>query len=151
MPHWGYSTPLANAENTVKASVREVDVSPKWAREVCQAIKGLTIEEAKKLMEDVRAQRRMIPYRRYKKKRAHHAQTKGPGGYPVKVAKIMLKLLESLEANAEYKGLDVDRVKIVHAAAHKGRVIPKFIERAFGRATPYNKTLVHIELVAQQQ
>ena len=110
----------------------------------------MTIAEAKKLMEDVVAQRRMIPYRRYRKKRAHHAQTKGPGGYPVKVAKVMLKLLDSLEANAEFKGLDVDRVKIVHAAAHKGRVITKFIERAFGRSTPYNKTLVHIEVVGLQ-
>ncbi|HID04641.1 MAG TPA: 50S ribosomal protein L22 [Candidatus Caldiarchaeum subterraneum] len=150
MPEWGYSTPLARLDNAVKASVREVDVSPKWAREVCQAVKGLTIAEAKKLMEDVVAQRRMIPYRRYRKKRAHHAQTKGPGGYPVKVAKVMLKLLDSLEANAEFKGLDVDRVKIVHAAAHKGRVITKFIERAFGRSTPYNKTLVHIEVVGLQ-
>ena len=151
MPEWGYSTPLAYADDAVKASVREVDVSPKWAREVCKAIKGLTIEEARKLMEDVIARKRMIPYRRYKKKRAHHAQTKGPGGYPVKVAKIMLKLLDSLEANAEFKGLDVDRIRIVHAAAHKGRVITKFIERAFGRATPYNKTLVHIEIVGQQK
>ena len=150
MPEWGYSTPLARLDNAVKASVREVDISPKWAREVCQAVKGLTIAEAKKLMEDVVAQRRMIPYRRYRKKRAHHAQTKGPGGYPVKVAKVMLKLLDSLEANAEFKGLDVDRVKIVHAAAHKGRVITKFIERAFGRSTPYNKTLVHIEVVGLQ-
>ncbi|MEM4316290.1 MAG: 50S ribosomal protein L22, partial [Nitrososphaerota archaeon] len=79
---------------------------------------------------------------------AHHAQTRGPGGYPVKVARIMLKLLDGLEANAEFKGLDLDRVKIVHASAHKGRRIRKYIERAFGRSSPYHKTLTHIELVA---
>jgi len=149
MPHWGYSLKEIDETRMVKASLREVDVSPKWSREVCKAIVGLTIPEAKKLLEEVVAMKRMIPYRRYKKKRAHHAQTKGPGGYPVKVAKHMLKLLDSLEANADFKGFDPDEVVIIHAAAHKGRRIRKFIERAFGRATPYDKQLVHIEVVGE--
>ncbi|HDD39667.1 MAG: 50S ribosomal protein L22 [Thaumarchaeota archaeon] len=149
MPHWGYSLKEIDETRMVKASLREVDVSPKWSREVCKAIVGLTIPEARKLLEEVVAMKRMIPYRRYKKKRAHHAQTKGPGGYPVKVAKHMLKLLDSLEANADFKGFDPDEVVIIHAAAHKGRRIRKFIERAFGRATPYDKQLVHIEVVGE--
>ncbi len=149
MPTWRYSLQELDPARTVKASLREVDVSPKFSREVCRAIVGLKLPEAKKLMEDVIEMRRMIPYRRYNKKRAHHAQTRGPGGYPVKVARHMLKLLESLEANAEFKGLDPDEVVIIHAAAHKARRIRKFIERAFGRATPYDKQLVHIEVVGE--
>ncbi len=149
MPTWRYSLQELDPARTVKASLREVDVSPKFSREVCRAIVGLKLPEAKKLMEDVIEMRRMIPYRRYNKKRAHHAQTRGPGGYPVKVARHMLKLLESLEANAEFKGLDPDEVVIIHAAAHKARKIEKFIERAFGRATPYDKQLVHIEVVGE--
>jgi large subunit ribosomal protein L22 len=149
MPHYHYSVKELDETRTVKASLREIDVSPKWSREVCRAIVGLTISEAKKLMEDVIAMKRMIPYRRYRKNRAHHAETKGAGGYPVKVAKHMLKLLESLEANADFKGLDPDEVVIIHAAAHKARRIRKFMPRAFGRATPYDKQLVHIELVGE--
>jgi len=149
MPHWEYSVKELDEARTVKASLREVDVSPKWSREVCRAIVGLTIPEARRLMEDVIAMKRMIPYRRYKKKRAHHAQTKGPGGYPVKVARHMLKLLDSLEANAEFKGFDPDEVVIVHAAAHKARRLRKFMPRAFGRATPYDKQLVHIEVIGE--
>jgi large subunit ribosomal protein L22 len=149
MPHYHYSVKELDETRTVKASLREIDVSPKWSREVCRAIVGLTIPEAKKLMEDVIAMKRMIPYRRYRKNRAHHAETKGAGGYPVKVAKHMLKLLESLEANADFKGLDPDEVVIIHAAAHKARRIRKFMPRAFGRATPYDKQLVHIELVGE--
>ena len=149
MPHWEYSVKELDEARTVKASLREIDVSPKWSREVCRAIVGLTIPEARRLMEDVAAMRRMIPYRRYKKKRAHHAQTKGPGGYPVKVARHMLKLLDSLEANAEFKGFDPDEVVIVHAAAHKARRLRKFMPRAFGRATPYDKQLVHIEVIGE--
>lgn len=149
MPHWDYSVKELDPARTVKASLREVDVSPKFSREVCRAIIGLTIPEAKKLMEDVIDMKKMIPYRRHRKKRAHHAQTRGPGGYPVKIARHMLKLLESLEANAEFKGLDPENVVIRYAVAHKGRVIRKFIERAFGRATPYNKTLTHIEVIGE--
>ena len=149
MPHWEYSVKELDEARTVRASLREIDVSPKWSREVCRAIVGLTLPEARKLMEDVIAIRRMIPYRRYKKNRAHHSQTKGAGGYPVKVARHMLKLLESLEANADFKGLDPDEVVIVHAAAHKARKIRKFIPRAFGRATPYDKQLVHIEVIGE--
>jgi large subunit ribosomal protein L22 len=149
MPHYHYSVKELDETRTVKASLREIDVSPKWSREVCRAIVGLRIPEAKKLMEDVIAMRRMIPYRRYRKNRAHHAETKGAGGYPVKVAKHMLKLLESLEANADFKGLDPDEVVIIHAAAHKARRIRKFMPRAFGRATPYDKQLVHIEVVGE--
>lgn len=149
MPTWSYSVKGLDPARTVKASLREVDVSPKFSREVCKAIVGLKLPEAKKLMEDVVAKKRMIPYRRYRKKRAHHSQTRGPGGYPVKIARMMLKLLESLEANAEFKGLDADEVVIIHAAAHKGRRIEKYIERAFGRATPYNRQFVHIEVVGE--
>jgi len=149
MPHWEYSVKELDETRTVKASLREIDVSPKWSREACRAIVGLTIPEARRLMEDVIAMKRMIPYRRYKKKRAHHAQTKGPGGYPVKVARHMLKLLDSLEANAEFKGFDPDEVVIVHAAAHKARRLRKFMPRAFGRATPYDKQLVHIEVIGE--
>lgn len=148
MPSWGYSTVVGEKETEVRASLREVDLSPKWAREVCESIKGLTIPEAKKLLEDVIKRKRMIRYSRYKKKRAHHAEAAGPGGYPIKVSKHMLKLLESLEANAEFKGLDPEKTKIVHAVSHRGRVAAKYIERAFGRSSPYNKCYVHIEVAA---
>ncbi len=150
LPNWKYSIRDLDPNISVKASLREIDVSPKWSREVCAAIKGMRITEARRLLEDVVAGKRMIPYRRYRKLRAHHAQTKGPGGYPVKVARHVLKLLDSLEANAEFKGLETDRLVIVHAAAHKGRVLKKYFPRAFGRASPHNKVLVHIEVAAAQ-
>lgn len=138
-------------DSSVKASLREVDLSPKWSREVCAAIRGLRLQDARRLLEDVVAKRRMIPYRRYRKLRGHHSQTRGPGGYPVKVAKSLLKLLDTLEANAEFKGLDTDRLVLVHAEVHRARVIKKFFPRAFGRASPHNRALVHIEVAALQR
>ena len=49
MPKWGYSIieEMLNPEKTAKASGRELKVSHKAAREVCKAIKGKMLVEAK--------------------------------------------------------------------------------------------------------
>ena len=47
--------------------------------------------------------------------------------------------------------MDLDRLKIVNATVHKGRLVKRFIPRAQGRATPKNNVLTHIELVAQEK
>ena len=153
MPQFGYSYTEYNPTLQVRASLREVDVSPKAAREVCEAIKGLSLDKARALLQDVMAFKRAIPYKRYKKKVPHRRQLSGfyAGRFPVKVAKLMLKLLDNLEANADFKGLDVTRLKIVHATAYPGRKIEKYFSRAFGRSSPNFKILVHIEVVGEEE
>lgn len=150
MPRWGYSYQGLREEKIAKASLREVDVSPKWSRELCRALLGLTINQARSLCEDIINFKRPIHYKRYNKNRGHRRGLGSPGGFPVKAAKLFSKLLDSLEANAEFKGLDPEKMKIVHAVAYKGRKIYKTIPRAFGRSTPYIKQLVHVELVAEE-
>jgi large subunit ribosomal protein L22 len=151
VPTWGYSIKEIDPDRTVKCSGRELRISPKASVEICKAIKGMKLQEAKKLLEDVAAKRRPIPYRRYNKEVPHkggigfHA-----GRYPVKAAKKFRDLLEELEANAEYKGLDTEKIKIIHAASHRGMKIKKYIPRAFGRASPSFNTLTHVELVGYE-
>ena len=72
------------------------------------------------------------------------------GRYPEKAATEVLKLLDNLESNAEYKGMDIDRLKIINATMHKGVSIKRFIPRAQGRATAKNDTMTHVEVVAQE-
>ena len=60
------------------------------------------------------------------------------------------RLLDNLESNAEYKGMDLDRLKIVSAVVHKARKLKRFMPRAMGRSTPKIDTLVNVELVAQE-
>ncbi len=152
MPTFGYSFQGYNPVVHVRASLREVDVSPKEAREVCAAIKGLPLAKAREILNDVVELRRPIPFRRYSKKVGHKAGLQGyyAGRYPIKVAKAVLKLLDSLEANAEYRGLDTSRLKLIHAAAYPGRRLRRYVPRAFGRATPKDKVLVHIEVVGAE-
>ena len=152
LPKWGYSITDLDPEVTVKASGRELRVSPKAAREVCAAIKGMMLDEAKEFLEQVIAKRKPVPFRRYKKKIPHRRDIQGfyAGRYPVKAARMILEILESAEANAIYKGLDLERLKIIHASAYPGTKLKRFIPRAFGRSSPRFETLCHIEIVLEQ-
>ncbi|MFQ5999281.1 MAG: 50S ribosomal protein L22 [Candidatus Bathyarchaeia archaeon] len=152
MPKWGYSVTELDQDKTVKASGREIRVSPKAAREVCKTIKGMKLDQAKDYLQQVMAKKKPVPFRRFKKKVGHrHGMQKASAGrYPVKAAQKILRVLEGAEANAEYKGLDVERLRIIHASAYPGMKIKRYIERAFGRATPRFETLCHIELVLEE-
>lgn len=154
MPHWEYSykIPEDKEEVTVKASLREVSISPKHAVEIAREIKGMNVEKARRFLEDVVNLRRPVPFKRYNKKVPHRRGLTGwpAGRYPVKAAKFFLKLLDNLENNAEQKGLDVSRLKIIHCAAFKGRKRKKYIPRAFGRSSPFFDTLVHVEIIAEE-
>jgi len=136
----------------VRASSREVNVSPKFAREVCTAIKGMMLHQAQSYLEKVMKLEAAVPYRRYKKKVGHRSNLFefNAGGYPVKAAKTVLGTLRNLEANAEFKGFDAERIIVQHASASRGRVIKDFVPRAFGRSSPNYHVLVHIELVGRE-
>jgi len=142
----GYDQPY------VKASGREIDISPKHAREICAAIKGKMIPRAKTYLEDVIEKKQAVPFRRYKLKVGHKSGIPGfyAGRYPTKAAKQIFDILENLENNGDFKGMDTERMKIIHATAIKGRKIKKYKPRAFGRTSPHNDTLVHIELAATE-
>lgn len=152
MPNWGYSAKEFDPDRTVKCAAREIKISPKAATEICRKLRGMRLDSAKELLEAVQKKKRAIAYRRYKKEVPHRSLDEGwyAGRYPVKAAKKFLFLLEELESNAEYKGLDVDRIRIVHAASQRGMKTQRIISRAFGRATPYHNTLVHIELMGYE-
>lgn len=154
MPNWGYSiTEELDSEKTVKVSARELRVSHKHAREVCKTIKGMTLTQAKQYLNDVIAKKKAVPYTRFRKKAGHrHGLVKACAGrYPVKVSKNILKLLQSAESNSEYKGLDTERLRIIHASAYPGIKIKRFMRRAQGRTTPKFETLCHIELALEEK
>ena len=152
MPLFKYSFQRYDPLLHIRASGREVDVSPKAAREVCVAINGKLVKVAKEYLERVQSKEDSIPFRRYKRGGAHRSEFSGfhAGAYPVKAAKEVLNVLKNLEANADFKGLDLDRLKIIHAAAQRGRQIKAFTPRAQGRSSPSFNTLVHIEVVATE-
>ena len=152
MPNWKYSFSGLDKDKTAVASGRDLRVSPKKTREVCNTIKGMRLEKAKSYLEQVILLKTPVPFRRHNKKVGHRHGLGGAfkfhaGRFPEKSARIVYEVLENAEANAEYKGLDPEKLTIKHTAVMQGRKIKRYIERAHGRSTPYFKTLSHIEIV----
>jgi large subunit ribosomal protein L22 len=155
MPKWGYSiiAEELDPEKTAKASGREIRVSHKAAREVCRAVKGMMLSNAKTYLRDVIDKKKAVPFRRHKKKVGHRSglDKTFAGRYPVKTSQKILRVIEAAEANAENKGLDLDRLKILHAAAYPGIKIKRFTPRAHGRASPKYETTIHVEIVLEEK
>jgi large subunit ribosomal protein L22 len=153
VPKWGYSVIDLDPDTTVKASGRDLRVSPKAAREVCTAIRGMKLDEAKEFLEQVRQKKKAVPFRRHKKKLPHRRglQKVAAGRYPANAAQKILEIIESAESNAMYKGLETEQLRVVHAASYPGAKIKRYIPRAMGRATPRFETLCHVEIVLEQR
>lgn len=151
MPHFGYAFQNFDSTKHVRAAVREKDISHKHAREVAKMIKGMSIEKARDALQEVVIAKRAVPFKRYNNEVGHRSDTGVMSGrYPRKAAEEFIRLLDNLEANAEYKGMDLDRLKIISANTHRGVIVKRFTPRAQGRATPKNNILTHVELVAQE-
>jgi len=150
MPKWGYSIQEElDPEKTVKASGREIRASHKHLREICRTIKGMTLTNAKTFLLDVQEKKKAVPFRRYQKKAGHRRglDKAFTGRYPINAAGKTFKILQGAQANAENKGLDVEKLRIIHAAAYPGMKVKRYTPRAHGRASPKYDTLTHVEIV----
>ena len=143
-----YSTEV-NPDTTAKAYGYELHCSQKDSMNLAYALKGMKTEKAKTFLEEIIELKRPLPAVFHKRKRAHQKGI-GPGSYPQKAAQHMLKVVKNAENNAEYKGFDVDNMKIVHISAYPGRIIKGIMPRAQGRATDKNKTTTNIEIVVEE-
>ena len=151
MGRYNYAFQDYDATRHVRSSIREKGMSHKHAREVAVSLKGLSIEKARDYLQAVINKKRAVRFGRYKNQVGHKSDPGMMAGrYPQKTAKEFIKVLDNLESNAEYKGMDLDRLRIVNATVHKGVIVKRFIPRAMGRATPKNNVLTHVELVARE-
>jgi large subunit ribosomal protein L22 len=146
-----YSANTSDPAKTARAYGRDLDCSPKSGRNVARAIKGMNVEAAKAYLNDVLELKVPVKFT-VRMRKIHHrkGQGFGPGKYPVGTVSRMLKVLESDQANAEYKGLDKDSLVITHATAYQGTVTQAFTPRAMGRATAHYNRKCNFEVIVTQ-
>jgi len=134
---------------TAKASGKALKISPKHSVEICRTIRGMYLDDAREFLEAVIRKETAVPFKRHNKKVGHRRGLKGwpSGRYPVKAATQILQVLDNAEANAEYKGLETEDLKIVHISSHRGYIVRGWTARAFGRASPFNTPTTHIQVV----
>lgn len=148
---FGYAAQNVDPETTAKAAGRDIPVKPKFAVNVCKAIKGKTVKQARTFLEEVVTLKTPVPFRVHKRQVKHRRGGVGPGQYPVSVAAATLRVLNDAASNAEYKGLDPDSMYVWHTAAHRAAPLPGHMPRAQGRATQWNKQCSHIEIVLKNK
>jgi large subunit ribosomal protein L22 len=144
----GY-TQQADPDTTARAIGKEMPISPKDSREICRMIRGKNVTVAISMLEEVEALKRPVQMSRYKMGIAHKKGV-GPGRFPKKAAKAIRQVLEHAKANAEYKGLDAENMRVRVVAAHLGRTIPGYMPRAYGRSSPWNQQTVNIEVILEE-
>lgn len=143
-----YSTDM-DPDKTAKAYGYELHCSPKDSKNIARAIRGMSLEKAKQYLEEVIALKRAVPAVFHNGKIAHQKGI-GPGKFPQKAASYILKTLKNAENNAEYKGFDVENMRISHISTYRGRVIRGIMPRAQGRATDKNKMTTNVEIIIEE-
>jgi large subunit ribosomal protein L22 len=144
----GYTVDI-DPETSARAIGREMQISPKNSIVICRHIKGWRLERAKHFLADVIALKAAVPDTKYGSS-GHRRGKLGPGRFPEKAARQILKVLEGAEANAEYKGLVIDNMYIAHSAAHRGKSWEGRFARARGRATPKVRETVNVEIILRE-
>ncbi len=146
----GYTYQAESGVSVARARGLELPISPKKTYEVLNAIRGLPVERARDLLEQVVALKRAVPFRRYNQETAHHRRT-GPGRYPKKVATQVLSVLRNAEENAEYEGMDAERLFVKVASSSRGRILKTTMPRAHGHATAWNEQTTNVEIVLAER
>lgn len=148
MTKLGYSVSV-DPKVSARGIGRELPVSRKRCYELCRALRGMMAEDAKHLLDEIIELRRPVRFRRYVTS-VGHKRGMGAGRYPVKPARFVKRLIESVQSNAEQQGMDGESMRIAHIAVHPGPKRKKNRPRAYGRSTPWVQETVHVELVLEE-
>lgn len=119
-----YQVKVKDEKKVAKAIAKNQAVSTKYATEMCREIKGKNLSKVEKRIQRIVDKQEFLPLRKYNKKVAHRkGETKSgvkSGRYPEKLCSMFLKLLETVKANADFKGLDSENLLIAHCFASHG-------------------------------
>jgi len=119
MAKYNYTMKIAEEESVAKAVGIALPISTKQSVEICAFIRKNPLTKAKKKLAEAINKKSAIPFKRYNDNIAHKKGKISAGKYPVKACGHILKLLEVVEANAQFKGLNTANLVIDHVCAHK--------------------------------
>lgn len=145
MARYKYSVKEFNEENMAKAVGTSLGISTKASIEICNWIRKRGLTSAKKMMADVIAKKRAVPYKRFTGDVGHKTTTSGSGRYPIKACQAILKLLNSVEANAQFKGMNTSSLVIDHICAQKASA-----QMRHGRQRGREAKSTHVEIVVKE-
>lgn len=150
--HYNFEEELS--EKHAKAFLSNQPISTKYSTELCRELKGKKLGKAMAKLERLAQKKEFLPLRMYNKKIPHR---KGnavsfvkSGRYPIRTAQTFKRLLELVKANADYKGMDEENLKIIHMFASQGygRVSHQPKGKTSGKRRKKKST--HIEIIVKE-
>ncbi len=114
-----------------RALGRSLRISPKHALVICRALSGQQLAKGKSLLEAVISGRKTIDGKHYF----------------TNASEAILELLNSAEKNAEFKGLDLNRL-IIHACVQKGFTFWR--PRRF-KLRRQQRRIAHVQITLEQK
>lgn len=144
----------SDKKKTAMAVAKGSRMSLKYATEIIRQIRGKPLNKAEEFLQKVIAHKEHLPLHTYRKKVAHRkGEAKDgvkSGRYPEKTCKAVLSVLESVKANADYKGLDEEKLLIVHAFASQGFARVSHQPQGHIGGKRRKKQSVHFEVIVRE-
>lgn len=132
-------------DHMARASSKDVPISFKQSIEICSHLRYKSLQDAKSILERVLQLKQAIPFRRFQNGLGHKPGM-ASGRYPINACSAFLKLLNSVEANAQQKGLNTSNLKLVHLIAQQA-TRPFHYSRHRGR----QMKAAHLEVVVEER
>ena len=133
-------------ENIAKAKGIDLPVSRKHAIEVCNWIRGKSVAKSKDMLNSVIKKKAAVPFKRFNRDVGHRRGEMASGRYPQKCCGYILKLIESAEANAQNKGLNVEGLYVKSLIPNKGTGVMRY-----GRRRGIMAKRTHVEVMLEER
>ncbi len=130
-------------EHISVARALNLPISTKHSVELSHQLRYIGTIRARQYLEEVIALKKPVPFRRFNKD-VGHKRGMAAGRFPKKAAKEFLKLVKSVEANAQMKGLNASSLKIIKILANKA-AIP-----ATGGRQRHGTKRTHLEIAVKE-
>ncbi|MBW2977052.1 50S ribosomal protein L22 [Candidatus Woesearchaeota archaeon] len=140
-----YSAKGYNKEYMAKAIGRSLPISFKHSVEICNFIRGKDVNYAKDALSRAITLNRAIPFRRFNKNVGHKKGIMS-GRYPKKASTEILKLINSVESNAQFKGMKTSNLEIIHISANMASKVMHY-----GRKRSRWAKRTNVEIVVQER
>jgi len=122
-----YAMQMKENQKVAKAQVFDQNGSYKDLTQICKAIRGKQVDEARKILEECISMAKAIPYFQHSKGCGSRGELGGKKGrYPKKEAKIMLAILNDAVANAKNQGMDEKKLFVAQTAGYKQNVFKRY-------------------------
>lgn len=132
-------------DNMSKALAKDMPISFKQAIEICNFVRGDAVQKAKTKLQAAVDKKSPIPFKKFTNGLGHKKGKMFSGRFVVKASGEILKLINTAEANALYKGLNSKGLKIKHISVKKA---PEAWH--YGRMHRRKMKRCHVEVVVEE-